>query len=181
MPFGPYNVPEWCAVIIAAAAAAVATQFVATDATRNVQRHCRPERSHQMQECEYGGLPPPLLVLLRLERRGRRQGEPLRGRREQMQRHGGLLSTATATECGKVATATPSAPPSTATPSVPLTPAPTLSTAATAATRLLRRFSLLLPSPVATSSTASTTAATVQRQRPVQLWSRRLLWRGWGG
>ena len=174
MPFGPYNVPEWCTVIIAAAAAAVATQFVATDATRHVQRHCRPERSREMQACECGGL----LVLLRLERRGRRQGEPLRARerREQVQRHGGLLSMATATECGKVATATPSAPPSTATPSAPLTPAPTLSTAATAATRLLRRFSsLLLPSPALTSSTAVTTAAAVQRRWPVQLWGRKLL------
>jgi hypothetical protein len=165
VPFGPYNVPEWCTVIIAAAAAAVATQFVATDATRHVQRHCRPERSREMQACECGGL----LVLLRLERRGRRQGEPLRARerREQVQRHGGLLSMATATECGKVATAPPSGP---------LTPAPTLSTATTAATRLLRRFSsLLLPSPALTSSTAVTTAAAVQRRWPVQLWGRKLL------
>ena len=89
-----------------------------------------------------------------------------------MQRHGGLLSTATATVI-------PSAPPSTAPPSAPLTPAPTLSTAATG---LLRRFSsLLLPSPALPSSTAVTTAAAVQRRWPVQLWGRKLLWRGWGG
>ena len=173
---------HWCAFAIAATAGktATATQFVATDATRHVQRHCRPERSREMQACEYGGL----LVLLRLEEQGRRQGEPLRARerREQVQRHGGLLSMATATECGKVATAPPSAPPSTATPSAPLTPAPTLSTAVTAATRLLHRFcSLLLPSPAVTSSTAVSTVAAVQRRRPVQLWSRRLLSANWWG
>ena len=151
---------HWCAFAIAATAGktATATQFVATDATRHVQPHCRPGRGQQMQECEYGGL----LVLLRLERRGRRPGEPLRGRREPVQQHGGLLPTPGHFQSAPSSPATPSAPPTPVTPSAP--PTPTLSTAATAATRLLRRFCSLLVSfsdPAASIAAATIPAATV--------------------